>query len=823
MLQLHWSRPRRLASLLAAILLLTTIGLGGSGSQKPLWADEPAPAAAEKAAPEKAAEEKAAEERAALSQLRHRVDELIEAAAIGPLAPLCSDHDFVRRVSLDLTGVIPTPARVREFLADERVDKRERLIDELVSSPEFARHMAVLLDVALLERRTAKHIPVPSWEQYLFESIAADKPLDQLFRELIVGDRLGAETQPATKFLTSREAEPHAVTRGIGRLAFGMDLQCAQCHDHPLVDDYYQSDYHGLYAFLHRTSLLAAAKGNKLSERADGEANFTSVFTGDGRQWVLPQLPKGKTLLSEPTFAAGEEYTTKPDKTVAGVPKHSRREALAQLLGESRQFQRNVANRIWALVFGRGIVDPLDYHHTDNPPQNPALLNLLADQVRERRFDLRGMIRELVATRTYQRACDAPRPETVNFADIAARAERLAGRLEAALAAVEPLQKSAAAANEAWEQALTHNEAVAVQLPELQKGVTAAKEKHEQAVAAQKTAAETLARVQDQAAALAAAASQTEAAAAKLADDKELAAAAATVRSKSDAVAATVPAAMSAVSGAEAATAAAVKAVAEAEAAVAKAVESRVPAEKLAALEQARLAAVAQWTAAKHEHQAIATQLETCRTAAEYVSANESDPATAEARWQSLVEAWTIAGQIAPLKPLTPEQLAASGMRATGMLAPQIAAVEAKLDKAPPEPLKAAAEEAKPKLKAKLVQQELLNQLRGTVRQFVTHYGGLPGEDFQATVNQALFVGNSTLVAGWLNPAGDNLAQRLAASEDPAAVADELYVSVLSRHPKQDEKQAIAEVLADAGETRQERLGELIWALLSSTEFRFNH
>src|SRR4029078_10462161 len=117
-------------------------------------------------------------------------------------------------------------------------------------------------------------------------------------------------------------------------LALGMDLQCCQCHDHPLIDDYSQADYYGLFAFVHRTSLFTDAKTKliSLTEKADGEAGFKSVFTGAASDKALPQVPKGAVLFVEPRFRPGDEYNVKPDKTVRGVPKFSRREALAERL-----------------------------------------------------------------------------------------------------------------------------------------------------------------------------------------------------------------------------------------------------------------------------------------------------------------------------------------------------------------------------------------------------------------------------------------------------------------------------------------------------------
>ena len=105
-------------------------------------------------------------------------------------------------------------------------------------------------------------------------------------------------------------------------------MQCCQCHDHPLINDYYQDDYYGLFAFIvHRTGLFTDAKTKlvSLTEKAEGEASFKSVFTGASSDKALPRLPKGAVLFIEPTFAKGQEYSVKPEKDIRGIPKFSRR------------------------------------------------------------------------------------------------------------------------------------------------------------------------------------------------------------------------------------------------------------------------------------------------------------------------------------------------------------------------------------------------------------------------------------------------------------------------------------------------------------------
>jgi len=756
--------------------------------------------------------------------LHERIDQLIEIAAVGPLAPLCGDADFVRRVYLDLIGVIPTADKARAFVADKNADKRQRLIDELLASPDFVRHITITLDVMLMERKPEKVVKQPEWEAYLYKSLAADKPLDRLFRELVAADGADEAQRPAAKFTLDRDAEPNLVTRDIGRLVFGMDLQCCQCHDHPLIDDYYQDDYYGLYAFVHRTSLFTDAKTKQilLTEKADGEASFKSVFTGASSDKAQPRLPKGAVLFVEPTFAKGEEYNVKPDKTVRGVPKFSRREALAEMIPTSREFSRNLANRLWAHLLGRGIVHPVDFHYAANPPSNPQLLTLLADELAASGYKLRPLLREMTLSRTYQRSCDAPRPETINVADIAARLAKLSADKQAQQQSVQPLKDAIAAAKAQFKAARDEEARIAGQIVKLQAAIADARQALGKATAERTAADGAIAKIRQQSEAVALAMAQLTSAASQLSDNTTLAEASSKVAAVTEELKAALAAAETALAERRTAEQAATMNVAKAEATLALQTAARPTVDRLRELEQAQLNAEHRFSDANYARAQIDTQMATCQAILDHAALAKTDPVKADAAWQTVVERWTIAGQITALKPLAPEQFATSGMQAASMLAGQLAAAEAKLDKTPPDELKKATDADKPRLRQTLSQLELLNQLRGTFGEFVRQYGGQPGQEFQATVNQALFFGNGTVIESWLKPAGENLVARLAKLDDASAIADELAWSVFSRPATDGERQAAATYLKDRSD-KPVAISEMAWALLSSSEFRFNH
>ncbi|MBY0524269.1 MAG: DUF1549 and DUF1553 domain-containing protein [Gemmataceae bacterium] len=351
----------------------------------------------------------------AQAPLHERIDQAIAAGKPNfesVAAPLASDAEFLRRVTLDLTGTIPTATEVRAFLADNAADKRAKLIDRLLASAEYPRHMANVFDVLLMERRAGKHVPNALWHEYLRASFAGSKPWDQLVREIVSADGIDPAQRPAAKFYLDRNAEPHLLTKDISRLFLGMNLQCAQCHDHPRVKHYAQDYYYGIYAFLNRSFLFtdAKAKLTVLAEKADGDVTYVSVFDpAKVTKSTGPRMPRGP-VVKEPELVKGAEYVVAPAKDVRPVPKYSRRAQLADQLtaADNVQFRRNIANRLWAHMMGRGLVHPIDFDHPANPPSHPELMSSLADEIAAMKYDTRAFLRELALSKTYQRSSELP-------------------------------------------------------------------------------------------------------------------------------------------------------------------------------------------------------------------------------------------------------------------------------------------------------------------------------------------------------------------------------------------------------------------------------
>ncbi len=904
--------------------------------------------------------------------LHERIDRAVESAHVGPAAPLADDAAFVRRVFLDLTGRIPASRDARAFLDDPSPDKRARLIDRLLAGPEHVRHMAVTFDVWLMERRADKHVKTEEWRTWLAASFAANRPYNELAGEILGADGADPARRAPARFTLDREVAPDALTRDVGRVFFGMDLQCAQCHDHPRIEDYLQRDYYGLYAFVNRASLFQpdAKKPAVVAEKGEGDVSFKSVFT-KAEGITRPRLPDGAEI-EEPAFAKGDEWQVKPDpkdKTVRAVPRFSRRAALARLAGEgaSRAFNRNIANRLWAHLMGRGLVEPVDLHHSDNPPAHPELLEMLAGEFAALKYDIRAFLRELALTRTYQRGIELP-------ARLAEESKPAAGKLAALDAEAKRLDEAAAGAEEAARKTAGELEAARkaslASAPEQARAEAALAEARKALDAARKE----LAARQELHQAVSEAALKASEAASRLAGDAELAGAAATFRARAERLAGELaPMAKDAAAkaelavSAEKAAAAARAARAEADARVKSLAKALAQAEalrkesKVAAAHASRRAAdtrafaeygalheaaarsrdevrwiraelalakspaegparEAKWAEAKKAGEAavlardaarqdlaakeealravseaaakaeevarkaaqdaelvsaaarvkgrrdsLGAELaglrkaadqgeDACRKAAETLAAAEraraevaaakerrplleaglkpaaekasADEARRDEAFGKLSAVWTQRFALAPLDPLTPEQICWSMMQATGIVDRERAAAEAEVAKrSPPVP------EAD---RARAVEQAVYDKLKSNEAPFVRLFGGGPGQpqdDFYATVDQALFLANGGLVRGWLAPgrvegrapAGGNLTDRLVMLEDPGELARELYLGVFTRRPTAAEADEVARYLGARPQAKLAAVQEMVWAMLTSVEFRFKH
>ena len=351
--------------------------------------------------------------------LHHQIDELIAAAAGEmPFAEVTTDAEFVRRVHLDFAGNIPTAYEAGEFIADQGRHKRMILIDRLLGADGFSQRMADAFHVILMERRGTDE----RWREFLVEAFKENRPWDVTVRQILSPDFGDENLAGAGYFITQRltksgqqPTDYPGLTRDVGRLFMGVDLQCGQCHRHLTVKDYRQVEFNGLFNVYQNLKLQNPNQKYKtkwLSENLmEKKYEFVSVFT-EKRRETGPRIPFGKEI-EIPELAEDEKWKVAPDrrKKVVGVPSFSPLAQIANGLAgpENPFFARNLANRVWHLLMGRGLVEPLDLMHSANPSPHPKLLDLLEREIVAHNYDLRWLVRELALTQTYQRSSRLPK------------------------------------------------------------------------------------------------------------------------------------------------------------------------------------------------------------------------------------------------------------------------------------------------------------------------------------------------------------------------------------------------------------------------------
>ena len=365
---------------------------------------------------------------AADESLHAAIDRLIDAkAADTAKAPAADDAEFLRRVMLDLAGRIPTSVETTRFLDDKMAAKRDVLIDSLLAGEDYPRRMQELFHAMLMERR-GEHA---EWTKFLRHAFAKNLPWDQVARAMLAPDSADENLRGAAYFLTARLTKEGAMapvdvpglTRDVGRLLAGVDLGCAQCHDHVSIDDYKQADFQGLHMIFENMQSRGGGTFPAVTERVmQKDREFQSVFTMDPRTTGLRIPGAGDVPIQ--TFPKGEEYSVAPDRKAKtpGVLKFSPLKELAQGLAAKGNplFARNIVNRLWFVMMGRGLVEPLDLFHSANPPSHPQLLDRLATEFTAHDFDIKWLLGQLARTGCYQRSSrlpgEAPLPQAKTYA-----------------------------------------------------------------------------------------------------------------------------------------------------------------------------------------------------------------------------------------------------------------------------------------------------------------------------------------------------------------------------------------------------------------------
>jgi len=310
----------------------------------------------------------------------------------------CTDAEFLRRASLDAIGVLPTIEETRLFLADTGKDKRARLIDRLLKHPAYGDYWANKW--ADLLRPNPDRVGVKSvftLDQWLRESFGANKPYDQFAREVLLAQGSNHRDGPAVVYRDRRE--PAELTTMFSQVFLGLRMECAKCHHHP-NEKWAQEDFYQLAAYFGPVRQKGAGLSPPISA---GTETFFYAPGGEVRHPVTGEVMKPRPP-DGPTAAS------------AGGGSGDPRESLVRWMTDPSNpfFARAMANRVWSVFFGRGIVDPVDDFRVSNPASNERLLSALAEDFAGHGYDLKHLMRVIMNSRVYQLSS---LPNETNLAD----------------------------------------------------------------------------------------------------------------------------------------------------------------------------------------------------------------------------------------------------------------------------------------------------------------------------------------------------------------------------------------------------------------------
>jgi hypothetical protein len=303
---------------------------------------------------------------------------------------LSCDGEFLRRVCLDITGRLAPPARVREFLSDKDPQKRRKLIDTLLESPEYVDYWTFRL--ADLFRVSTFPVGInPKWTQDYFEwirdAVERDRPYDEVARERIAAQGYSPATRHYLPYLVI--PPPENMMGEQVRVFMGRRLDCAQCHDHP-YEEWTQDQFWGLTAFFGPMFKLGGNPNSVIFDFPGGKEVAADVPSPNGLRVTHPRTKQ----VVQPALLDGKVYPFEQTE-------FPRRE-LAEWLTSHPFFAEAAVNRIWHALFGRGFVNPVDDFRSTNPPSHPRLLSLLAEEFRKNGHRLKPLIRLIANSRTYQ-------------------------------------------------------------------------------------------------------------------------------------------------------------------------------------------------------------------------------------------------------------------------------------------------------------------------------------------------------------------------------------------------------------------------------------
>jgi Protein of unknown function (DUF1549)/Protein of unknown function (DUF1553) len=329
-----------------------------------------------------------------------QIDDLILkglAATKTPISEPTSDEEFIRRIYLDLLGRLPNPGSSREFVTSRIRNKRALLIDTLLANPDFAQNWARYWRDVVAYRspnENDRQVNYPQFEEWLARQFAANKPWDKIATEIITATGRTDENGAAA-FAVAEEGSAVEMAGEVSRVFLGIQIQCAQCHDHP-SDPWKRQQFHEFAAF------FSGVKSRRAEKAEKGQAPVFMVVAEGSTHYSMPDLksPDKKIALS-PRF-----FLNEAPKVSEQVKADQRLKLVAQYITdpENPWFARAFINRVWYSLMGEGFYNPVDDLGPTRTPNSPELLDLVAEQWQASGYDIRWLFRTIMNTDAYQRA-----------------------------------------------------------------------------------------------------------------------------------------------------------------------------------------------------------------------------------------------------------------------------------------------------------------------------------------------------------------------------------------------------------------------------------
>ena len=295
--------------------------------------------------------------------------------------PVCDDSTFIRRVTLDANGRLPTAKEVREFLADQNPNKRAEWIDRLLDAPEYASYFALRWGSVLRNSNLAGADQASyAFHNWLKDMLARNRPYDEFVRGIIAASGEWQDAPAINWYWQSRDDQLHQVTADTAQVFLGQRLQCARCHHHP-YEKWSQDDYYGLAGFFTRL-------GRKSFGQPPPYFASPTATTGEKN----PRTGK----VPDPRYLSGEAAVFSAEED----PRHGLVDWMAK--PENPFFAKSLVNRLWGHFFGRGLVHEVDDMRATNPASNPQLLDALAKDFIDHQFDMQHICRVMLNSSVYQ-------------------------------------------------------------------------------------------------------------------------------------------------------------------------------------------------------------------------------------------------------------------------------------------------------------------------------------------------------------------------------------------------------------------------------------